>query len=926
MGWGVFLVIVASLIGYLAWLTYDGIEGAQRDADQQAETYLSAEIADLQREHERLLEDYTIWDDAWKNLFVKPSPVWIRDNFGQALSNTWGVTRVFLIYNSGLVSEVKDGLLERLAPQHDALAISAQQIAEAARDVSGTDQVYRQVSYFVSTPETVWLLTAGFLSDSSPFTDQQPVKQKPIVVMARPLDDQWLKQIADKAHLSSIAFADSLPLIEDDGVRSVPLPGAENTQAAWIRFKTDMTSLSSLAGMVNLVGAALFMTTLAGLFLHLRSTTVFQTVLHLADQLKEHINLIEDAQDDLQERLEEKEVLADKYKSTAYKKVGLFSAKMGLHIFGTLTVRQDDLIQTADNTLCAAFGYRAGELDGMPLSFLFPGQGGASSYWISDDATSSKAMRILWRDVRISCQDGSIRNVMVLYSAISTAGEDIHLTLHESIIGADAGLALEQFHMLIDQLPSGIIVHDALTPLFANKKFLDMFELNQERLSKMESLAVLLTGPKGDTGSSDEDLSEEERHNAFFDALCLQVSEKKYRMRTKSFPVAWENRAATCTLLLDLTDEYVQYTLREGALNQLEKIIDAAEEGYVRIDNNQLIVEVNQKARDILGYETDEIAGRPIGLFLAEKSRDLIEDNVLLPPNEVHRQYQLEFVDRSGEIIPIDLSVSSLFEADGSLSGCFIFFRDMRKIIAHEQDLIVAREEADKANHAKTAFLSRMSHELRTPLNAIIGFSQLMESSRSEQLSERQREWLDHIHQGGKLLLTLIDGILDLTRMESGELILNVGTVKPSRVIHECLDIVKPLAHQSGVSITATPAVEKLPSVSADIPRFRQAFTNVLDSIVKYNKVGGVITIDAVVEGSNLKILIEDQESGMNEAEREDLSHMLSDVGQGDALVSGVESGLSMASFLIKKMGGHLGLMCDPKSRVTFWIQLPIVS
>jgi signal transduction histidine kinase/ActR/RegA family two-component response regulator len=231
------------------------------------------------------------------------------------------------------------------------------------------------------------------------------------------------------------------------------------------------------------------------------------------------------------------------------------------------------------------------------------------------------------------------------------------------------------------------------------------------------------------------------------------------------------------------------------------------------------------------------------------------------------------------------------------------------------------KEEAEQANRAKSAFLSRMSHELRTPLTAILGFSELLELA---PLRPKDQRAVAHIKDAGRHLLDLINEVLDLSRIEAGQVTLSLEAVSVQAVAAECLDLLAPLAAQSAVALRLDPALSGQAHVQADPQRLKQVLVNLLANAIKYNRRGGTVTLSCGDRPPNrLRLAVTDTGTGIL---AEKLARLFTPFERLDAEQSGVEGtglGLALSKGLVELMGGTLGVESAVGVGSTFWIELP---
>ena len=239
------------------------------------------------------------------------------------------------------------------------------------------------------------------------------------------------------------------------------------------------------------------------------------------------------------------------------------------------------------------------------------------------------------------------------------------------------------------------------------------------------------------------------------------------------------------------------------------------------------------------------------------------------------------------------------------------------------ESALQAKEVAERANAAKTEFLSRMSHELRTPLNAVLGFAQLMALDHTDPLPAAQRARVAHIQAAGWHLLALINDVLDLARIESGQTQLNMALLPLAAVIEECVAMNAAAAAGRDIAIrfacdAATPAV-----VWADSTRLKQVLVNLLSNAVKYNRDGGRVDIEARLRNpAQVQIVVRDTGLGMAPGQLAQLFQPFNRLGRESTAVEGTGIGLALSKLLVEQMGGRLEARSQPALGSEFWLTL----
>jgi len=359
----------------------------------------------------------------------------------------------------------------------------------------------------------------------------------------------------------------------------------------------------------------------------------------------------------------------------------------------------------------------------------------------------------------------------------------------------------------------------------------------------------------------------------------------------------------------------------------ISAIVDTAVDGIITINEQGLVETYNRAAEVLFGYTADEVIGNNIKMLMPEPyaaEHDSYLANYLGTGHAkiigIGREVTGQCKD--GTTFPMDLSVAEVKFGDRRIFTGIV--RDITERKLAEDELLKAKEEAEKANRAKSDFLSRMSHELRTPLNAIVGFAQLLEM---KELDTIDRESVGYILKAGRHLTELINEVLDIARIESGRQNLSPEPVHVHSVLEDTWSLMGPLAAERHIQLKHAIPEECNAYILADLQRLKQVLLNLLSNAIKYNHDGGSVQLTcAAVRDGIIRISISDTGPGIAAENHERIFEPFERLSADESGIEGTGVGLALSKALIEAMGGILNLDSEPGVGSTFWIELPLID
>ncbi|HUX89688.1 MAG TPA: PAS domain S-box protein [Gallionellaceae bacterium] len=366
----------------------------------------------------------------------------------------------------------------------------------------------------------------------------------------------------------------------------------------------------------------------------------------------------------------------------------------------------------------------------------------------------------------------------------------------------------------------------------------------------------------------------------------------------------------------------------EAALAEFKYTLDQTLDCVFIFEHDTLrFTYINEGAKAQVGFSEEELLKMtPLDIRPAITEADFRSViQPLLDGSMPSHKFETIHRHKDGHDIPVEINLQ-LVRKSGQAPRFVAMVRDITERKLVEAELLESKELAEQANHAKSEFLSRMSHELRTPLNSIIGFAQIMEVSGGDETIDNHRDNLKAIIRSGWHLLRIIEDLLSLSAIEAGKIELNIENVELRSCMKECLELMEPLATQKMIELSCTDEACEGVIVRADAFRLKQVLINLLANAVKFNRVGGNVTIRGRRAAGRIRILICDTGTGISEDDLSTLFEPFSHLSKRPFSIEGAGIGLSIAKQLIELMGGKIGVESIFYLGSKFWIDLPVAD
>jgi len=360
---------------------------------------------------------------------------------------------------------------------------------------------------------------------------------------------------------------------------------------------------------------------------------------------------------------------------------------------------------------------------------------------------------------------------------------------------------------------------------------------------------------------------------------------------------------------------------------RLRTLLGSTPAGIVEMTPDQRIVQANPWFHQLVGLREPALVGRSLVELVHPEERDAEARALSTLAERPLEQFQRRFrlLREDGSAISVDAVTSPIRDARGQVVRMVAVIQDLSEMEKRAR-AEMAREKAEAASRAKTEFVARMSHELRTPLNALLGFAQLLANRPDDPLSDEQAEAVRIIEQSGWHLLDMINDLLELARIESGNVRVEIDRVDLDVIVAESLHLVGSLGTEQGIRV-ATHIDPSARHVRADPTRLRQVLVNLLSNAIKYNRPGGKVSIEseARADAGTVALRVRDTGMGLTADQLAHLFEPFNRLGRDDT-IPGTGIGLAIARNLVELMDGTLEASGAPGEGCCFSVVLPLAE
>ncbi len=435
-----------------------------------------------------------------------------------------------------------------------------------------------------------------------------------------------------------------------------------------------------------------------------------------------------------------------------------------------------------------------------------------------------------------------------------------------------------------------------------------------------------------------------------------QLLEESHRIRTDQIPEYWlgvplvsQNRVIgimvaksysttdvltqkDLELLMSVSNQVAIVIERRQALDDVNhreqkyrKLIRTTSAGYLLVDKNDIIVEVNSALCNMTGFSAEEMTGISPVKILEESSRKIYEDRSLLFRQDNERRYEVSVLRKDGSPIRVRVEASSLFDDAGGYQGAFAFITDISERYQAQQALRLAKEKAEEVSRAKSDFLANMSHEIRTPINGILGMAEILMGTC---LDDSRQKYVKTIETEAGALLGIVNSILDFSKIEAGRMEMESIPFDLGKIFDDLANVISVRAGKKELDCVIRLDSGVPRGLKGDPGRLRQILLNLADNALKFTTSGQISIFGSRIfvseDEAEIRFEVRDTGIGIPSEKKEQIFSSFSQAdGSTTRKYGGTGLGTTIAKQLVELMGGRIDFESEPGFGTTFWFTIP---
>ena len=375
----------------------------------------------------------------------------------------------------------------------------------------------------------------------------------------------------------------------------------------------------------------------------------------------------------------------------------------------------------------------------------------------------------------------------------------------------------------------------------------------------------------------------------------------------------------------DITELDQSRSEMENISKELTQLIDTANAPIFGVDINGNVNEWNQKVEQITGFNKDEVMGHNlVKTRITEEFKKPVQEvlDKALKGNETSN-YEVPLFTKSGERVMVLLNATTRRSPQGKIVGVVGVGQDITELDQSRSEKEETNLRLEEANQHKSKFISSMSHELRTPLNGILGFTELLKGEHFGKLNDPQREFVDQVENSGKHLLELISGLLDVAKIDSGSMMIDLKLCKPYELFLSVVGLIQPQLVEKKIILNQLidPTAE---TIVCDIRKIKQIMVNLISNAIKYTPENGIIEITLTKNKKHTKIIVSDNGIGISKKDQDIIFNEFAQANRvRDEALGGTGIGLALSRRLVELHGGEIGVTSEENKGSKFWFTIP---